>query len=188
MLDSILSDFFCFCCFRTRYEELIGGSAAAPNSALFDLAEKVEHSCLPNCMYSSKSGKLKYFAIRPIQDCLQSSSYGTLKKVENPPPSGCASFFYSTTFLRLHWSLSDHTDPNDLASHVVVLKHLVHVSVCASSLHTEKVSRRIVLQKFSAKCTFEGASPPATKCPCWLILMNTTKQRRQHVAKSHKCV
>ena len=138
MLDSILSDLFGLCCFRTRYEELIGGSAAAPNSALFDLAEKVEHSCLPNCMYSSKSGKLKYFAIRPIQDCLQSGSYGTLKKVENPPPSGCASFFYSTTFLRLHWSLSDHTDPNDLASHVVVLKHLVHVSICASSLHTEK--------------------------------------------------
>ena len=51
----------------------------------------------------------------------------------------------------------------------------------------KKVSLRIVLQKFSAKCTFEGASTPATKCPCWLILMNTTKQRRQHVAKIHKC-
>ena len=77
LLDSILSDLFCF---RTRYEELIGGSADAPNSALFDLAEKVEHSCLPNCMYSSKSGKLKYCAIRPIQDCLRSTSYGPSRR------------------------------------------------------------------------------------------------------------
>lgn len=35
-------------------------------SALFSLASKVAHSCLPNVSYSSKTGKLKYWAMRPI--------------------------------------------------------------------------------------------------------------------------
>eukprot|EP00971_Amphidinium_carterae_P153902 3051966-Amphidinium_carterae.1 len=30
--------------------------------------EEVEHSCLPNCAYSSKSGKLRLYAVRPIRE------------------------------------------------------------------------------------------------------------------------
>lgn len=50
----------------TAYTEQVGSVTQAHKSALFDLASKVAHSCFPNSMYSSKTGKLRYIAIRQI--------------------------------------------------------------------------------------------------------------------------